>query len=679
MKKIIIGVVGVALLAGIAFFFLSQQNRGKVAIESVLPPGPIFYVRMTDLNSRIEKFTATKLFNEFKNFDYKNLAAQMGASASTIDEANQKIANVFSPENQKLLKMLFGQELAVAVYVDNDMKNWQAQNPTEAQKLIMQLAENVFIATRVSSDFVVAETLLKFVGQFNKDFKTDTANYKGKQINTITSKDGLVTFSYVRLNDIIVMGAGQKAAKSAIDVLAKKQKALVLDANFTKSMQSFGSGADTVGFLDVNAIYKIGDKQIEEMAKEPSQEQYAQQIKDSLRQTQGLESLAFSTLTGELLTGKANVYFDKSKLDPTMRSFYSCAADDNRSLNFVPYDALFYQWSTCWDFSTLWSQYKEQVTMQSKARGRPMDVSQMVSGYEKMLGLSIDADILPVLGKEFGVYLTDLDTMGSFPVPKFVVFVQITSQQKATALINKLLALEPNLRPEEETYDGHLIRYIAIPFVDSFKVSYSFVNNYLLLASNVDVLKASFDAAKNPDKSIVINNAFRPAISKRNSVFFIQFDRLMGKAGEIVDWASKISEQTKIQRQAFLSGSQKNLDDIKARNEVLSSELKTKQQNLLLLQSSTETTPEIASQKEQLSKDIESAQKEIAVNQERSKSILKQIEVYKAQTPKEDEQTKMAQQFLKPLLHALSNIRHFLTFTNNGDGVLESTSQLKIE
>lgn len=678
-KKVVFGIFVVLLFIAGGFFFFPKKPAKAAVLESFLPVRPIFYLRVNDLGLRVEKLMSTKMANQIKNLDYKEIAALMGFGSSEVDTARDKLSGIFSPESQKIFKALLGREFVLAVYTDNDAKGFQAQSPQDARKVIMELAQNVFIATRVSPDFAFVETFLKFAGQSAKDFKTTTTRYNGRDINTIASQDGSVTVSYVRFKDVMIIGAGEKAAKSAVDVFAKKQKSLVFDEEFLSRRKSLSAESDTIGFLDVSRIHEIGKQQINEMIKASPSEANARQLKDSLKQTEGLQHLVLDALTGNIWTGKAELYFDKVKLDPSMQSFYTCAPQKNRSLKFVPANTFFYQWNSCWDFPLLWSQYKDQVALQSQLQGRPFDVEQFIGSYEKMVGLSVENDIFPALGKEFGIYLTDVDVSGNFPLPKLVVFMQITQREKVTALIEKLMALDPNLRLQDETYAGQLIRYIPIPLSDNFNVGYTFVDNYLLLASDIDILKFSLDAAENPAVSIAANSAFGPAVTDNNSVFYIQVDRLMSELTSLLDWGLKISAQTKVQRQAFLSGSQKNIDGIKERNEVLNAQIKTKQQNLSLLPDSADPASEIALQKEKLQKEIESDQKEIVVNQERSKKLSQQMEDYRAQTPAEDQQVKLGESFVKPFLSALSNIRYFLTYTINGDGVLKSMMYLKVE
>ncbi|MCB9757239.1 MAG: hypothetical protein H6753_02300 [Candidatus Omnitrophica bacterium] len=678
MKKAIGIGLAVALLAGVGVFLVSQRMQ-KIALESVLPAGPVFYMSATGINQRIEKLTTTKLFADLKSLDYKNLATILGVPAQGVDEAQQRLEQAFSLENQKFLKALFGQEVALAVYMDDVAQSMQVQNPQDVQKMIKQLAENVFIVTRVAGDVAVAETVLKFLGQFSKDFTTSTTVYHGKKINSMSSKDGSLSVSYVRFNDVLVMGVGQKAAQSAIDMIVKKQKSLFEDENFKKRIKNVVGEVDTAGFVDIRAIYAMINAQLVQSAKTSQSQLYSIQLKEQLKQTKGLDVLTFTTASGDVLTGKASLYFDQSQIDSRMRGLYSCRPADNHSAKFVPADALVYQWSTCLDFPQMWSQYKEQLAMQNQTSGQPFDINQAISSYEKMIGLSMDADILPVLGKEFGFYFTDVDTTGVLPIPKLVAFVQVAAQDKVTAIINQLLSLSPNLRPEEETYNGQVIRYIPIPFVKSFKVSYTFVDDYLLLATNVDILKASFDANQDPDKAIMANSVLAGDKSQMNSVFFVQVNRLMEKAIAVVDWAMQMTRQATVQRQAFLTGSQKNIDDIKARNAVLDSEIKTKKDNLLQLEATVDVTTQMVASKENLTKEIADAQKEIAANEERVKSLNQQAKTYQAKALVDDKNMLLIEQFVKPLLQAFTNIGYFNSVTINGDGVVQSTSQFKMQ
>ncbi|MCB9770934.1 MAG: DUF3352 domain-containing protein [Candidatus Omnitrophica bacterium] len=676
MKKIVLITIAVVFLIGGAMVFLFlPKGHGNLAMEDVLPAQAVFYVRADNLSQRVENFSKTKLFNDLKNLDYKKVSSTVGVAPESAIQFEEKLSAFFSVENQKLIKALFGKEVAIAVYTDDSFKNMKDNSPAVIQKALFAAAGNVFIATRVGSDVGAAESVLKFWGQFSKDFKTNTTQYKGKKITVIESQDGSIKVAYVRLGDVIVIGLGEKAAQSAIDVQAKAQKPLASDADFLKRKKTFLEGADTVGYLSVHPIYQLVQSQINAMGDAPQTKLYADQLANQLKQVQGLEALVFANKSGDLFIGKTDLYFDKMKLDPVMRGLYTCAPDDNKSANFVPWDALFYQWTTCLDFPGMVNQYKEQLSLRGQASARPMDVGKMISGYEQMLGLSIEGDILPALGREFGVYLSDVDITGSFPIPKLVFFVETTGRDKASLIINKLFAIQPNLRPDEEQYSGEVIHYIAIPFVENLKLSYTFSDNYLLLSTNVDVLKASLDAAKNPSKAIGASMAFSSMKGKSNSVVFVQFDRLMDKLIAILDWSSQMAKKMQIQRQAFVSGSEKKIETLNASNEGLKTELKDKKNRLAQM----EKIPDVSVELDALRKKIVAEEAEISANEESVKNLTKQIKSYQYSAPKQEADQQAVDQFIKPLLQALTNIKFISTTTVNSDDVMSTTIQMKME
>jgi len=236
-------------------------------VEDVFPANPVFYFRASNISQRLEHFTATRFWHDLKALDYKKLAVKMGTPTEAYAGFQRKMAGFFSPENQMIFKALFGQEVAVAVYAGESANNFKAATPAEVQKLFTDMAGNIFIATRVGPQMKAAEAMAKLGGQFSKDIAMSTTPYKGKAINLITTKDGSITFGYVRLNDFVVMGVGEKAARLAIDVAAKSHKSLSQSESFLKRKRSFVDGADTAGFFELQAVSKFLQEQISEMAK----------------------------------------------------------------------------------------------------------------------------------------------------------------------------------------------------------------------------------------------------------------------------------------------------------------------------------------------------------------------------------------------------------------------------
>lgn len=667
MKKIVVVVVFVLVAAAGVFGFLYfQQSHQVFTLESVLPAKPAFYVRADHLSQRVDNFAKTKLFQELKGIDYKKAATAFGVSSDAFKQTEEAWGTAFSDDNQRMFKALFGNAAAIAVYTDGGSKD---------------IFSNVFIVTQLSPEIAAAETVSKFFGQFNKDLKMDTEKYNGKDINLIESNDGKFTVGYVRFKDIVVIGVGEKAAKSAVDVAAKKQKALSTDENYLKRVKRSYDGSQTFGYFDIKTFYPFLGEELGQLAQtQKDAGLYKSQLEEQLKQIKGLEALVFSSKPGDVVTLKADLLYNKTELSPEMSMYYSCSPQENKSAKFVPWDAVAYQWNSCLDFTQIWSQYKKQVAEQGKAMGQDLDVNKMLGVYEKMLGVSIDQDLLPALGKEFGLYVTDVDLSGSIPLPKVVLFVETSGRDRSEALIAKLMKLQPNLQFDEQKYGDETIRYIPIPLAEGLALSYTYVGNTLLLATGVDILKSSFDAVKDPSKSIGINAAMRANEGPKNSVFLIQVDRALQKTVAVIDWSIQAAKQNQVQREAFLAGSQKNLDDIRNRKERLTAEVTQKQSRITQLTAApVDPATDPAAQMDALKREVEQAQKELAATEEKEKNLSQQIAAYENKAPKQPDNQQALDEFIKPLLKALENIKYFSATTVNNDGVLGSTVQVKIE
>lgn len=681
MKKIIlvVSILIVALAAGTGAFLIWQKNQKPLDPANVLPAGPVFYSRSVNLASRIESFQNTRLFNELKNIDYKKSAAGIGMPSEFIGEGINSFEKFLSPENIQVMKEIFGKDVALAVYTDGI--NWgdKSKSPAETQELFGRLGENIFVVSRMSPKLAAAEMFLKLAGQFGKDFRTETINYLGKNITEVIAKDGAFKVAFARVSDYVVFGYGEKAAKTAIEISLKKHKSLAEDTRFSKILAGFSPDADSSGVLNFKPISDIISSQVEGMKKDPKAKEYIKSFEKQMRQIQSMELVTFESKTTELWNGKASLFLDKEKLDPMMKGIYSAPPQVNQTVKFVPWDALYYQWGSGLELATLWNQFKTQLNEELPRGRNSADLDKLIAGFEQMMGLSVEKDILPVLGKEFGGYLTDVDATGDIPIPKLVLFVQTTSKEKAENIITKLLSIQPLLRPTEETYNGTLIRYIPIPFAESFKLSYTFINDYLLLSSNLDVLKASLDAVKDSNKSIVPTALIGSSTEKRNSVVYVRFDRIMAKAGDLVDWSVRMNQQALEKRQAFINGSKKNLDDLKAKKENIQADIVKKKNDLARLDAPENVTSDLETQKETLKKAIDTAEKEIVADDESIKNLQIQIKSYETRVPNPQDNTALIDGFVKPLLKALANIRYLGGVTINGDGVVESISQGKIE
>jgi hypothetical protein len=380
-----------------------------------------------------------------------------------------------------------------------------------------------------------------------------------------------------------------------------------------------------------------------------------------------------------------DLHFDKNALHPDVKPFYTCPPDSNKTLNFIPSDALLYNWNTCVDVKEIWNQFIADLEREAELGGDQASPPwRMVAAMEQQLGMSFEKEILPALGREFGFYLKDLDLSGVFPIPEIVFLVQVTEKSGAEAVLNKLLALQPMLRPEQEQYSDAAVTYIPVPMLEGLEPAYAFIGDYLLIATNRAALKSSLDTAGDPGKSLSSATGFQEVnfglTDKNNSVFFMQVDRTMEKAQSLLDWVVTWGGKAAVQQEAFKTGSQQRLADIRgniARDKEMLAGL-TDQLAKFSAPASGEAADRPA-QIEEVKKRIEETETAIKTNEEREEELQSILEEYEMMAPEVDRNKLLIDELVRPFFKAVSHFKGVSSRSVTGEGVMESFNYFKLE
>lgn len=688
MKKIIPVIIGVVVLLVLgAGIFLWQANRKVVPLETLLPEQPVGYVRQTQLSKGLEEFAGTRFYQDLQAINVENAIEKIGAGPEGAARYKKLKQTLFSGENQQLVKQLLGKEFVVAAYPDDSLKNFQPKDSEEMTMIAMQMAQNIFVVSRISPELQVAEFVSKFFLQYQEELSSRTSQYRGKTITVLSTKDGIINIGYFRMKDILVVGLGEKAARAAIDTLARSRKSLAQDPVFLKSRAAFLPGAESAAYVDFQAFFKLINEGIKQWmaGQKDIPSGYEERFQEELKQIAGMQMVTYSGKTGPVHAVKMDIHFDKNALHPDVKPFYTCPPDSNKTLNFVPSDTLFYNWNTCVDVKEIWKRFIADLEREAELGGhRASPPSRMVAALEQQLGMSFEKEILPALGREFGFYLTDLDIRGVFPIPEIVFLIHVTEKAGAEAVLNKLLALQPMLRPEQEQYADAAISYIAVPMLEELEPAYTFLGNYLLIATNRAALKGALDTARDPGKSLISAAGFQEVnfglMDKNNSIVFMQVDRAVEKAQSLVDWMITSGDKATVQQEAFKSGSNQRLKDIQdsiARDKETLAGLKDQ-----LTKFSTPAPAEAvgrSAQIDEVKKRIEETERSLKTNEERKEELQAILGEFEMMEPELEKNKFLIDELVRPFLKAVSHFKGVSSRSVTGEGVMESFNYFKLE
>jgi hypothetical protein len=565
MKKLvpIVLVLIIAIAAGI-FLYQQQATMKQMQIAEVLPAGVLFHIRLDKIEENIEKFSQTQLWKSLGAIDYEGILPKVGAGPDDVELFKSFKSQFPSKEALGHFLRFFGREVSVSFYPKN-LENIDPDN-------FAPLLANLYFTTRIKPEVKFVDLLSAHFAKMGKEITVEKSNYKNHTINMVTVAGG-IKISYGVFKDLLVFGLDESVVKACIDVLDQKEVSLKMDPQYQKVRGSFLDVSHLDGYLNFDLLTSVIRQQVTKYMLSQQKDAGEEAVKAteeyldlSFSQMRGFKALVYSTNFDALSQMKMDLYFDKAELDPLVRPFYECPPVKNRTLEFTPQEVMVYSWQSCFDFDVYWKQLKTEMEKRGAVSGEgTASLDDMVSGIEQSIKLSLEYDILPALGKEVGGFLADVDMQGVFPVPTFLLFVEVGDYAKATQVIQTLVGLQPVFRPETEQYKDVTISYFTIPLVNNLQPAYTILGDYLLLTSNRTLLKESVDVFSNSSMSLAKNNRFQElqlGNDQNNSVLFLQSDKFIEKSLLLIDWGYQWVVMQAQRQDAFRAGSEQRLQDV---------------------------------------------------------------------------------------------------------------------
>jgi len=680
MKKIIIILLCV-VVAGIGVGIFLQTQKSGPSIEGILPQEALIYVHMRDVEQNMSKMVSMPFWQAVRNVDYDLLMKRNALSPQQslfIGLIKNQISEILT---NPLTKKLFGREIVFAIYPPSTdvgvlVREMKILNP----KIVEELLSGLFLVTRIDRDVQFAEFVSRFFNKQGANISQGQGEYKEEIIHTVTLTDIGVKFGIVRLNDLLVVGIGEKAVRKSVDVFKQDSPALAQDPKFTKVQSTFLDPSGVAGFLNFEAFLALLKDQVPGSLDD---EKAKAQWEDVLAKMSGFKAFGFSSQLAPFVRFDSDLLFNSSELNPEYKSLYTCPAVENKTINFIPKEVLGYQWSNCFQLDHYWRQIQKEMARTTDAP------TSKVNDFEVKMGLSIERDILPTFGDEIGGYISDIKVGGLFPIPKILFFVEIKNKSKAQQLLGRLKE-QPFAMLQDENYNGVGIKYLALPLGESVQPGYCFFGDYLLVATSRQLLKDSIDASKTTSMSLLASPDFKKInfglTDKNRSVQFVKVGQVIEKARGLIGWSNQWMDSRGRKAQAFKAGGERPLDEAKANIAEKEGELKEARDSIILLEDEiwnleskgTDTSAQKV-QLEELKNQAKTKQLELDDARERKEDIENIV-----QKPEEDAvdpalRKLYLDEVVYPVLEGLKSIKAYgLRVTVDGDA-FESSVFLNVE
>ncbi len=488
-RFLIFSSIGVALCVAVGIFVFA--TRTPLVMEEVFPAQAIFYARLDHVAQHVSEAGESSFWKNIASIDVSKVLTRNNVPAGKIKDIQQSLNAAYTFAQNPWAQKIFGKQIAAGYYENGSL-----------------------LAVRLAASLGAAEILSHFASHWSGAVTTSQQNYKGITITTVRSNKKSVAFKYVRLRDVLVAAPLTSAMlERVIDVYLKNYPNLKADTNFTFITGRAYPANEGLMYVNAPLLQKVLKQ------------------KDALFLSMaGIKSYGISFLPGDISRWKLTMGSDP---------IFSCPSAVPEPLRFVPPGIIAYQWGGCYDFMQAWAQAREQ------AKSVP-EMDKKIRRYkhrlEKFLGVGIASDILPLLGNEAGGYITDVDTTGVYPYPRFLFFLKINDRAKVEKVL-ATLTQHPIFALQDEDYAHAKIRYMVLHLGTNMDPGYSFIGDYLLFSTSRQLLKKSIDTAQDPARSLAADKtaqAFGLSPSEKvNAEAFVHVATLAERLRGLLGWMDK--------------------------------------------------------------------------------------------------------------------------------------------
>lgn len=426
---------------------------------------------------------------------------------------------------------LIGQEFGVAVVP-----------PASADDQIPQ----VFFLLRTSMKAKIVDSISRLVDANKENQGLAKSSYSDVDIMLIKPEnpdDPEVRYFFI--GDYLVFGVGntEVTIKEIIDIASGgKKESLSADKNYSDMISLLSVDGSMIGsfFIDMEKIVKaIGSFEA------------AQNVDQDVTDSLGALRMIGGVITCDNdLKAKVMVVPNRDKMPAEIAPMWDVKPGVMASLSFIPAGSVIVSASNSLDIGNVWDMWKKNLTGPN-ANEQTEVIAAALQSLETDYGINVEKDIVSWIGNEVGFVVNNVDTTGMFPVPRLSLVVKVKDQAKAEAFFKKLVELiNKNLEEsaggmtlsvQEKNYGGTAVKFFQMPvMVAGLMPGYAFVDDFLVITSNTDVIEGMIDVAKGDKQGVTKDAAFEvlsDAIpAKTNQVAYMNTGIFLDEVVKVLRW-----------------------------------------------------------------------------------------------------------------------------------------------
>jgi hypothetical protein len=253
------------------------------------------------------------------------------------------------------------------------------------------------------------------------------------------------------------------------------------------------------------------------------------------------------------LAGKLHMRLDEARLSAEQRALLGGGTGKLDLLGFVPRGTIAVSDSRMGNVSAVWKWYKTQTW--------PARAINILSLCEKQFGVDFERDVLPWLGEEICLQISDVVTGGLLPTPRVQLVMSVKDRKAAERSLASMMEhiaqpppaqtpkrwafLKPEIRDEE--YKGEKIKTLAYP-IPGISPSFTFRDGFLIVGLDRSSVQMVVDVAGGAGDALVSETKFagmkKMLPDRLHELIYVDCERACGTAEGLLRWFLSVKRLT---------------------------------------------------------------------------------------------------------------------------------------
>lgn len=510
IKTILIIAVIVAIAAGTTFCLQVSRPSQKIDnLTDLVPSGALICISGHDIDKAWDKLKATEIYSQFLNSPFLKDSLKLGALRDKTQH------EWFSQE--EILRIL-GKEALLGIFF---------------RKMVLEEPEfDIILLSRISQASRTKESILRSLSRIKQNRLVTSQKYKGFKIYAIEETGSGDSLVYLILRDVVIASNSFEIIKQAIDLFRNGYKTSISqEMEFKRVKAKLSDGHIGWLYLDI--------KRLVELTKNLEETNYPG------FNLGPLHSYFLELKFREGIAVKGWSYFDAGEIENTvLKPFLESINNTNlKTLEFTPLNVAMFSGGNSGDMRLLWPYIKTEIVDSLQRRKTEngegfQPAHDFPAGFGAILGIDLEKDLLPYLGKEFAFSLAAFKEINiplsvskgqvrplNLSLPEMFACIQVLDKDKIKLImhnfwqrmndsINKNFMLSSSNAENKEgkkeknaplpaylevnNYSGvdvYALKFLpeaALPLgvgADILSPAYCFLADYLVISSNVSLLK----------------------------------------------------------------------------------------------------------------------------------------------------------------------------------------------